>query len=245
MVEHAPANTSGRLGIVVGVKSGRLLVDRVSEGKPGHRAGVRAGDHIVRIDQEDTASMDRAAAAARLKGPAGRPVTLWIARAGTSDLLRFEIVREKDDVPSLAGAWKVVLGLAGVLLGVAAIVAITWSSTSPHREGAKTYAAFLRTNEPKAAYALLANERRQALSYEAWLGTMNTPLLARASDMTVSSASSSSTGRGCVRASVVVDGGSVGLTFFTLSEGDEIHVHSVMTNEEQSGLVTRSPWTCN
>lgn len=245
MVVHGRKEPTGRIGLVVGVKAGRLVVVRVPAGTPGHRAGIQPGDHIVRIDRDDTAGMDRSAAGARLRGPAGTRVELWIMRAGASDLLRFDLVREEEQVPSLAGVGKLLLGAAGVLLAVAAIVAVTWSSTSPHRDAAKTYASLLRKGDPQQAYALLTKERRQALSYDAWLGMMSTPVLTRASNLTVSSTASNSTGRGCVRASIEVDEGSVGLTFFTMAEAEGIRIHSVMTNEEQSGVVSRAPWTCN
>ncbi|HVJ88679.1 MAG TPA: PDZ domain-containing protein [Labilithrix sp.] len=245
MVDREPTPPPGRIGLTIGVKAGRLVVTHAPDGSAGRRAGIHSGDHIVRIDQDDTANMDRSAAAARLRGPAGTPVILWIARAGTTDLLRVEVVRDKADLPSLAGVGKFFLGFAGVLGVVGAIVAVTWSSTSPHKDGATSYASLLRKNRPQDAYALLASERRQTLSYDAWLGTMNTPLLARASELSVSSTTSNSAGRGCVRASVEVEGNSVGLTFFTLAEGAEIRIHSVMTNDEQSGMVTRAPWSCN
>lgn len=244
LMEQA-SEARGRIGLVIGVKQGRLMVERAPEGSPGHRAGIRTGDHIVRIDQADTAGMDRAAAGALLRGPAGTSVVLSVARAGTSDPLRFEVLREAEAPVSLAGVGKLVLGLAGVLLFVGIIVAVTWSSTSPHRNGAKTYAELLRKNQPRDAYALVASERRQGLTYDAWLGSMNTPLLARANDMTVSSTSSNSTGRGCVRAVVDVDGASTALTFYTLAEGDLVHIQGVMTNAEQSGAVAPIPWSCN
>ena len=245
MVNPSQAAPRGRIGLDIGVKDGRLLVTRAPEGTPGHRAGIRAGDHIVRIDATDTAGLDRRAAARLVTGATGSSVVLLIARAGASELLRFEVTREPVEAASLAGAGKLALGLAGVLVVVGAIVAVAWSSTSPHGKSAKAYAELLRTNRPRDAYALVATERARAMTYDAWLGAMNTPLLVRASDLRVSSTSANSTGRGCVRAVAAVDGRDVALTFFTLAEGDAIHVHSVMTNEQQSGVISASPWSCN
>src|SRR5690606_16128493 len=111
MVGGAPADTSGRIGIDIGVKDGRLPGGSRPEGKAGHRAGLRPGDHIARIDRQETAGMDRKSAAALMKGPVGEALILWIARAGATDLLRFDVVREREDIPSLAGAWKLLLGL--------------------------------------------------------------------------------------------------------------------------------------
>lgn len=247
MTERATEmSASGRLGLVIGVKKGRLLVIRTTAGSPAHRAGLLAGDHVVRIDQDDTAGMDRKAAAARLAGPPGAPVVLWIARAGANAPVRFDLVREAGQDPAMpAGIGKFFLGLAGVLVVVGIIVAIAVRSNAPHRDGAIAYAKLVRESQPRAAYELLATERRQGLPYDAWLLSMNTPLLGRAKDVSVSSTQSSSVGHGCVRTVVESDEGTVALTFYTLAEGDQIRIHSVMTNEEQSGLVSRAPWSCN
>jgi hypothetical protein len=44
---------------------------------------------------------------------------------------------------------------------------------------------------------------------------------------------------------VSADDDTVALTFFTVLEDEQVHIQSVMTNDEQSGLLSRAPWSCN
>ena len=59
---------------------GEPLIDEVIAGKPGDRAGLRAGDHIVAIDGEAVRSPSDVAA--RTNGKPGVPLTFRIARDG-------------------------------------------------------------------------------------------------------------------------------------------------------------------
>lgn len=231
--------------MVVGLKAGRLVVVKVNRDLPAHRAGIQAHDHLVRINHEETAGLSRKAATSRLRGPAGEAITIWIARRGTSELLRFDLIREEQPEPiSMKEMAKQLLRLAAVVLVLAAIVLATIFAVSPHREGAKRYASLLEEARFKEAYALLTNESRTKLPYEDWLGTAGTMHLSRASDITVTSVRSSSTGKGCVGAVVIAEGRRIGLTFFTLAEGNEVRIHSVMTNKELSGFFEKGPWEC-
>jgi carboxyl-terminal processing protease len=60
---------------------------------PAARAGLRAGDVIVRIDDVPVNPADFDAAIERMRGPAGSPIRLAVRRVGSSALLRFEIQR--------------------------------------------------------------------------------------------------------------------------------------------------------
>lgn len=237
---------AGRLGLVVGMKAGRLVAVQTNEGSPAHRVGIQPGDHIVRIHHEETAGLSRKAAAARLRGPAGEAVTIWIARPGTSDLLRFDVVREEQPEPlSMKRMAKPLFGLAGALLVVTAIVMGTFFATSPHRKGAQRYASLLREARFEEAHALLTKESKTRLPYDDWRGTMGTTHLSRATDVTITSSGSRSMDKGCVGAVVIADGRRIGLTFFTWAEGDDVRIHAVMTNEELSGFVDKAPWRCD
>ena len=71
----------GGLGIVIGLKDGKLTVTAPLEGTPAWRAGVKAGDSIVQINDESTINMTLTEAVERLRGPVGTKVTLKIERS--------------------------------------------------------------------------------------------------------------------------------------------------------------------
>lgn len=59
-----------------------LTVVKPIEGTPAHRAGLRAGDQIVRIEKESTSNLTLNEAVKRLRGRPGDKVTVWVRRDG-------------------------------------------------------------------------------------------------------------------------------------------------------------------
>ena len=59
------------LGITIVSIEGRITVVSPFEGSPAHRLGIRAGDIIVGIENEDARGMDIDAVVKRLRGPKG------------------------------------------------------------------------------------------------------------------------------------------------------------------------------
>lgn len=72
----------GGLGIVISIRDGMLTVIRPMPGTPADRAGLHRMDRIVRIGEESTMNMPLEEAVARLRGPPGSDVVVWITRAG-------------------------------------------------------------------------------------------------------------------------------------------------------------------
>jgi carboxyl-terminal processing protease len=72
----------GGLGIVIGIRKGSLTVIRPMRGTPAWEAGVRKGDHIVRIEKESTVNMALQDAVNRLRGDPGTKVEVWTERGG-------------------------------------------------------------------------------------------------------------------------------------------------------------------
>jgi carboxyl-terminal processing protease len=81
------------IGISVEVRDGRLLVSRVVDGSPAATAGLRVGDAIARIDEDDVVNPELAAIVERLRGPRGTRVALTVRREGTASPLRLDVVR--------------------------------------------------------------------------------------------------------------------------------------------------------
>ncbi len=87
----------GGIGIQIELVEGQLTISSSLVGGPAYRAGLLAGDKIVRIGDESTEGISHAAAFEKLKGPLGTQVTFTvqqpdIAHEETVTLTR-EIVR--------------------------------------------------------------------------------------------------------------------------------------------------------
>ncbi len=84
----------GGLGIEITIRDGVLTVVSPIEDTPAFRAGVKAGDQIIKINGEFSKDMSLVEAVKRLRGPKGTKVTISIKREGVSDLIDLTITRE-------------------------------------------------------------------------------------------------------------------------------------------------------
>ena len=84
----------GGLGIEVGVEDGVVRVVSPIEDTPAFRAGIKAGDLIVKIDDTATRGMSLSKAVDLMRGKPGTQVTLTILRKDAEGLLTFPIMRE-------------------------------------------------------------------------------------------------------------------------------------------------------
>ncbi|MBF0484009.1 MAG: S41 family peptidase [Candidatus Omnitrophica bacterium] len=84
----------GGLGIEISVKDGLLTIITPIEDTPAWRAGVKAGDRIVKIGDELTRDMTLNDAVKRLRGEPNTKVTITVLRESDSKILEFTITRE-------------------------------------------------------------------------------------------------------------------------------------------------------
>jgi carboxyl-terminal processing protease len=84
----------GGLGIEVTIKDGLLTVITPIEDTPAWKAGIKANDQIVKIDDELTRDMTLTDAVKRMRGRPGEVVKLTILRDSERKLLDFKIVRD-------------------------------------------------------------------------------------------------------------------------------------------------------
>ena len=91
----------GGVGIEIGIRDGMLTVIAPIEDTPAYRAGLKAGDKIVKINDTPTKDMGLNDAVKLIRGPEGTPVTLWIMREGFTEPKPFEIVRAIIKVKSV------------------------------------------------------------------------------------------------------------------------------------------------
>ncbi|OGU58072.1 MAG: hypothetical protein A2X64_03440 [Ignavibacteria bacterium GWF2_33_9] len=75
-----------------------VVIAPIADG-PSEKAGIQAGDRIVKIDTLDAVGLSRDEVPKKLKGPKGTKVELVIYRSGSKDLLTFTIFRDK--IPNL------------------------------------------------------------------------------------------------------------------------------------------------
>ncbi len=91
----------GGVGIQIGVKENRLAVIAPIEGTPAHRAGVKSGDFITKVNDETTKDLTLMDAVQKMRGPKGSKVNLTIQREGTPDPLQFTLVRDTIKIESV------------------------------------------------------------------------------------------------------------------------------------------------
>lgn len=91
----------GGIGIQLGVKENNLVVIAPIEGTPADRAGIKAGDFIVKVNDETTKDMTLTDAVQKMRGPKGSKVTLTIRREGEQTSLVFSLVREIIKIESV------------------------------------------------------------------------------------------------------------------------------------------------
>jgi len=102
---------SGRfegIGIEIGQKKGILTIIAPLEGTPAKKAGLKAGDQILKIDAKPTLEMTVEDAVNLIRGPKGTSVTLTILRSGFEEPRDFQIVRALINIPSVA--WEAIAG---------------------------------------------------------------------------------------------------------------------------------------
>jgi carboxyl-terminal processing protease len=83
----------GGLGLELEPSDGALRVVAPMPGTPAARAGVRAGDFILRIDDEPLSALPMAEAIARMRGQPGTAVSLTIRRAGLDQEFTVSLTR--------------------------------------------------------------------------------------------------------------------------------------------------------
>lgn len=84
----------GGLGIQIGMKDKALTIIAPIEDTPADKAGVLAGDIIIKIDGESTKDLSLQDAVTKLRGPKGTKVTITIFREGLEKPLDITITRD-------------------------------------------------------------------------------------------------------------------------------------------------------
>ena len=91
----------GGVGMEIGMRKEVLTVVAPLKDTPAFRAGIKAGDKIVKIDEEITVDMTVDQAAQLIRGEKGTPVVLIIIREDVNEPLEIEIIRDVIVIPVL------------------------------------------------------------------------------------------------------------------------------------------------
>lgn len=83
----------GGLGIEISIRDGVLTVVSPIEETPAFKVGIKAGDKIIKIEDESTLDMTLQDAVSRLRGETGSPVNITIFRESFKAPKEFTIVR--------------------------------------------------------------------------------------------------------------------------------------------------------
>ncbi len=91
----------GGLGIEVTMESGVVKVISPIDDTPASKAGIKAGDYIVKIDNTQVQGKSLSEAVDLMRGPVGSGIELTIRRRGEKKALNFYIVREIIEIKSV------------------------------------------------------------------------------------------------------------------------------------------------
>ncbi|MSP14248.1 MAG: S41 family peptidase [Chloroflexi bacterium] len=102
---------SGRfsgIGAQVGQKEGHPVIIAPFPDSPAQKAGIRAGDVILKVDGEETLNQPLDVIIGKIRGPAGKPVLLTIQHENENTSQDITVVRGDINVPIVT--WRLIPG---------------------------------------------------------------------------------------------------------------------------------------
>tara|TARA_B100000886_G_scaffold15527_1_gene9981 strand:+ start:9984 stop:11120 length:1137 start_codon:yes stop_codon:yes gene_type:complete len=92
----------GGLGIEIGMEAGVVKVISPIDETPAAKAGIKAGDYIVKIGKEQVQGKSLLEAVKLMRGPVGTPIDLTVRRKNVKKPLEFKIIRKIIEVKSVS-----------------------------------------------------------------------------------------------------------------------------------------------
>jgi carboxyl-terminal processing protease len=91
----------GGLGIEITIRNGALTVVAPIEDTPAYRAGIKAGDQIIKIDDDFTKDMSLTEAVKRMRGLKGSKIKLTLHRSAVPELFTVTLARDVIKIQSV------------------------------------------------------------------------------------------------------------------------------------------------
>jgi carboxyl-terminal processing protease len=117
------------IGAYVEVKDGHVVIAAPMDGSPAQRAGLRAGDVILKVDGENVANLPLDEVVKRVMGPEGTSVTLTILSHDTGQARDVTLVRARITVHNVT--WQ---RLPGTTVAHVRLVAFSHGATEDLRK---------------------------------------------------------------------------------------------------------------
>ena len=102
------------IGIEITAIDSEVIAQKIFEGSPSSKAGMRQGDTLARIGGEDTKSWNCGTpgdcterAMKKLRGARGTPVQISLRRRGYKELIPVELVRDEIVIPTVPAAFMI------------------------------------------------------------------------------------------------------------------------------------------
>ena len=92
----------GGLGIEIGMEAGIVKVIAPIDDTPAAKAGIKAGDYIVKINNEQVQGKSLMEAVKLMRGPVGTSINLTIRRKNIKKPLEFKVVRKIIEIKSVS-----------------------------------------------------------------------------------------------------------------------------------------------
>ncbi len=93
------------IGAQLGFKDNQLAIIAPMDDSPALKAGIRAGDFIVAVDDESSTGWSVEQAVNKIRGKAGTTVTLTIVR-GMTEPVKISIERQQIQIPAVRLTWR-------------------------------------------------------------------------------------------------------------------------------------------
>jgi len=159
------------IGAELGIKDKQIIVIAPLTGSPAEKAGIKAGDAILKVDSELTTNWTLTAAVEKIRGPKGTNVTLTILPKDAKETAEVKIVRDVITVKSVDGWVKDVKDIDGIKFsenqeGKVAYIALSQFGDSTNKDWLETInKVFLETEKEKDIKGLIIDLRNNPGGY--------------------------------------------------------------------------------
>ncbi len=113
-LQHLTTGEFGGIGSYIMQRDGKSYISGPMEGAPAARAGLKAGDHIIRIDTTDVSAMGSDAVTKLLRGQAGTTVNVTVKRPFAADSI-VNVTIERAKIQEQSVPYSAVKGNTGYI----------------------------------------------------------------------------------------------------------------------------------